>query len=77
MQVPVRLLSDTARMPSRAHADDAAFDLHADETMQLGPARVRRSRRARARPPGGDQRARAAPFRARGAARVTVLNAPG
>jgi len=37
MDVPARLLTDTARMPSRAHADDAAFDLHADERLRLGP----------------------------------------
>ncbi len=37
MEVPVRLLSDTARLPSRAHADDAAFDLYADEALELAP----------------------------------------
>jgi dUTP pyrophosphatase len=37
MQVPVRLLSETARVPSRAHAEDAAFDLHADEELVLAP----------------------------------------
>jgi len=39
MQVPVRLLSETARLPSRAHEDDAAFDLYADETLVLAPGR--------------------------------------
>ena len=39
MQVPVRLLSETARLPSRAHEDDAAFDLYADETLALAPGR--------------------------------------
>jgi dUTP pyrophosphatase len=37
MDVPARLLSDTARLPSRAHDDDAAFDLHADESLLLAP----------------------------------------
>jgi dUTP pyrophosphatase len=37
VEVPVRLLSDTARMPSRAHDDDAAFDLYADDALMLGP----------------------------------------
>ena len=45
MEVPVRLLSDTARLPSRAHDDDAAFDLYADEALELAPgARARRWR---------------------------------
>ena len=30
-------LSETARAPVRAHADDAALDLHADERLVLGP----------------------------------------
>ena len=34
-----RLLSETARMPSRAHADDAAFDLYADQSLVLEPGR--------------------------------------
>jgi dUTP pyrophosphatase len=37
MHVPARLLTDTARLPSRAHDDDAAFDLHADESVELAP----------------------------------------
>jgi dUTP pyrophosphatase len=37
MDVAARLLSETARMPSRAHEDDAAFDLHADESLVLQP----------------------------------------
>ena len=37
MDVPARLLSETARMPSRAHEDDAAFDLHADEGLVIEP----------------------------------------
>ena len=37
MNVPVRLLTETARMPARAHDDDAAFDLHADEAAELAP----------------------------------------
>src|ERR1700751_1354793 len=78
MQVPVRLLSATARLPARAHEDDAAFDLHADETMQLAPG-------ARAAVPPGV--ALPLPAGTAGlvlprsglAARhgVTVLNAPG
>lgn len=39
MDIPARLLSKTARMPSRAHEDDAAFDLHADEGLVLEPGR--------------------------------------
>lgn len=37
MKLPIRLLSDTAQAPSRAHADDAAFDLRADEAIVLAP----------------------------------------
>lgn len=37
MEVPVRLLSETARLPSRAHEDDAAFDLYADAALSLAP----------------------------------------
>jgi dUTP pyrophosphatase len=37
MDVPATLLTDTARLPTRAHEDDAAFDLHADEAVSLGP----------------------------------------
>ena len=78
MEVPVRLLSETARLPSRAHPGDAAFDLHADETLQLAPG-------ARAAVPTGI--ALALPEGTCGlvlprsglAARsgITVLNAPG
>jgi len=39
MDVPARLLSDTARLPSRAHQDDAAFDLHADQSLLIEPGR--------------------------------------
>jgi dUTP pyrophosphatase len=31
------LLSDAARPPARAHADDAGYDLHAAEPAALGP----------------------------------------
>jgi dUTP pyrophosphatase len=37
MEIPARLLTDTATLPSRAHEDDAAFDLCADENLQLAP----------------------------------------
>lgn len=37
MDVPVRLLTETARMPVRAHEGDAAFDLCADEEVVLQP----------------------------------------
>lgn len=37
MQVPVRLLSETAQLPSRAHDDDAAYDLYADAALTLAP----------------------------------------
>ncbi|HEX4435893.1 MAG TPA: dUTP diphosphatase [Solirubrobacteraceae bacterium] len=37
MEIPARLLTDTATLPSRAHDDDAAFDLYADESLQLAP----------------------------------------
>lgn len=37
MDVPARLLSDTARLPSRAHEEDAAFDLYADAALELAP----------------------------------------
>jgi dUTP pyrophosphatase len=36
-EVPARLLTDTARLPSRAHHDDAAHDLYADAALTLGP----------------------------------------
>jgi dUTP pyrophosphatase len=39
MDVAARLLTETARMPARAHADDAAFDLYADESLVLEPGR--------------------------------------
>jgi dUTP pyrophosphatase len=39
MEVPVRLLSPTARLPERAHPEDAAFDLCADEATTLVPGR--------------------------------------
>jgi dUTP pyrophosphatase len=37
MEIPARLLTDTATLPARAHEDDAAFDLCADESLQLAP----------------------------------------
>lgn len=37
MEIPARLLSDTATLPSRAHEDDAAFDLCADADLKLAP----------------------------------------
>jgi dUTP pyrophosphatase len=37
MEFPVSLLSETAQMPVRAHEDDAAFDLRADEAAVLAP----------------------------------------
>jgi dUTP pyrophosphatase len=39
MDVAARLLTETARLPSRAHDDDAAFDLYADESIVLEPGR--------------------------------------
>jgi dUTP pyrophosphatase len=39
MDVAARLLTKTARMPSRAHDDDAGFDLYADEGLILEPGR--------------------------------------
>ena len=78
MDVPARLLSDSARLPSRAHDDDAGFDLHADESVLLAPG---------ARATVGTGVALALPEGSCGlvlprsglAARhgVTVLNAPG
>jgi dUTP pyrophosphatase len=35
--VRARLLTETARLPTRAHDDDAAFDLYADESVDLAP----------------------------------------
>jgi dUTP pyrophosphatase len=37
MELPVRLLTETARLPARAHDDDAAYDLHSDEHMEIAP----------------------------------------
>ncbi len=37
MELPVRLLSGTAQPPGRAHDDDAAFDLRADESVTIAP----------------------------------------
>jgi dUTP pyrophosphatase len=39
MDVAARLLTETARLPSRAHDDDAAFDLYADQSLVLGAGR--------------------------------------
>jgi dUTP pyrophosphatase len=40
MELPVRLLTATAQLPSRAHDDDdAAFDLRADESIVIAPGR--------------------------------------
>jgi dUTP pyrophosphatase len=78
MEVPVRLLSETARMPSRAHEDDAAFDLHADEAIELAPgARAAVATGiALALPPGscGLVLPRSGLAARHG---ITVLNAPG
>jgi dUTP pyrophosphatase len=78
MDVPARLLTETARLPSRAHQDDAAFDLYADEELRLDPG---------ARAPVRTGVALALPQDSCGlvlprsglAARhgITVLNAPG
>jgi dUTP pyrophosphatase len=35
MELPVRLLTETAQLPTRAHDDDAAFDLRADESLVI------------------------------------------
>jgi dUTP pyrophosphatase len=78
MQVPVRLLSETARMPSRAHEDDAAFDLYADAALALAPGEraAVATGIALALPPGT---AGLVLPRSGLAARhgITVLNAPG
>ena len=78
MEVPVRLLSETARLPSRAHEDDAAFDLHADEALALAPgARAAVATGiALALPPGscGLVLPRSGLAARHG---ITVLNAPG
>lgn len=37
VELPARLLTETALLPSRAHEDDAAFDLYADEALELAP----------------------------------------
>jgi len=78
MDVPARLLSNAARLPSRAHAEDAAFDLYADAAFELAPgARATVTTGvAIALPPGAC--ALVLP-RSGLAARhgVTVLNAPG
>jgi dUTP pyrophosphatase len=37
VDLPIRLLSDTATPPSRAHDGDAGLDLHAAEAAILGP----------------------------------------
>ncbi len=39
MDVPARLLTDTATLPTRAHEDDAAFDLCSDADLVLAPGR--------------------------------------
>ncbi len=78
MDVPARLLTDTARLPSRAHEDDAAFDLHADESLSLAPgARATVATGvALALPPGscGLVLPRSGLAARHG---ITVLNAPG
>ena len=54
MDVAARLLTKTARMPSRAHDDDAGFDLYADQGLILEPGRraTVRTGVALALPPG-------------------------
>lgn len=37
MELRVKLLREDARLPSRAHPDDAGLDLHAAEAASLGP----------------------------------------
>ena len=37
MELPVRLLAEGARLPSRAHDDDAGLDLHAAEEATIAP----------------------------------------
>ena len=37
MRLGVRLLDPAARLPARAHPDDAGLDLHAIEPVTLGP----------------------------------------
>jgi dUTP pyrophosphatase len=37
VKLSFQLLSEAARPPARAHADDAGFDLHADEAATIGP----------------------------------------
>src|SRR4030081_1638691 len=78
MDVPARLLTETARLPSRSHEDDAAFDLYADTSLTL-----RRAARAAvstgialALPPGscGLVLPRSGLAARHG---ITVLNAPG
>lgn len=39
MELPVCLLTETAQLPTRAHDDDAAFDLRADESVVIAPGR--------------------------------------
>ncbi len=78
MQLPVRLLTDTAILPTRAHEGDAAFDLYADEALTLAP-RARAAVRtgvALALAPGtcGLVLPRSGLAARHG---VTVLNAPG
>jgi len=78
MEVPASLLTETARLPTRAHEDDAAFDLHADETLSLGPgARATVATGVALALPGGS--CGLVLPRSGLAARhgVTVLNAPG
>ncbi|HEU4977104.1 MAG TPA: dUTP diphosphatase [Baekduia sp.] len=78
MEVPVLLLRESARLPVRAHAHDAAFDLHAAEDVVLAPG-------ARATVPTGialglpPETAALVLPRSGLAARhgVTLLNAPG
>jgi dUTP pyrophosphatase len=78
MDVPARLLTETARLPARAHEEDAAFDLCADAELELAPG-------ARATVPTGVALALPAGVcalvvpRSGLAARhgITVLNSPG
>jgi dUTP pyrophosphatase len=78
MDVPARLLTDTARLPSRAHEEDAAFDLHADEELTLAPGQRAAvgTGVALALPPGscGLVLPRSGLAAKHG---ITVLNAPG
>lgn len=46
MKLKVKRLTDTAKLPTKAHPSDAGFDLYTDESKYLLPCNIRESKEA-------------------------------